>query len=127
MEIVEAAVHAAWPSEMIQSINSVAPDSAYAKAEYLPNSAVLLHMVGTSSFGLYVDGLDGKVLAIVDRNRKFYDWAYYMLHTFNFPGLSSHPLIRIPIVLSLLMLGFTLSVTSILVGLRRLGLLRRKV
>jgi hypothetical protein len=127
MPIVEAAVHAAWPGETIQSINSVAPDSAYAKAEYLPSSAVLLRMVGTSSFGLYVDSLDGKILALVDRNRKIYDWAYYMLHTFNFPGLSSRPLIRIPIVLSLLMLGFTLSVTSVLVGLRRLGFLSRKV
>jgi len=127
MAIIEAAVHAAWPSETIQSINPVDPDSAYAKAEYLPSSAMLLRMVGTSSFGLYVDGLDGHILAIVDRNRKFYDWAYYMLHTFNFPGLSSRPLIRIPIVLSLLMLGFTLSVTSVLVGLRRLGVLRRKV
>jgi hypothetical protein len=127
MGIVEAAVNAAWPEETIQSINSVVPDSAYAKAEYLPSSAVLLRMVGPASFGLYVDGLDGRVLAVVDRSRKIYDWLYYMLHTFNFPGLSSHPLIRIPIVLSLLTLGFTLSVTSVLVGLRRLGFFRRQV
>jgi hypothetical protein len=125
--IIEAAVKATWPREAIQSINSVASDSAYSKAEYLPSSALLLRMVGPSSFGLYVDGLDGKLLVVVNRSRKIYDWLYYMLHTFNFPGLSSRPLIRIPIVLTLLTLGFTLSVTSVLVGMRRLGFLRPKV
>jgi hypothetical protein len=57
---------------------------------------------------------------VMDRSRETYAWVYYMLHTYNYPGLSSRPALRIAILFVPLTLGFAFSITGVLVGIRRL-------
>jgi uncharacterized iron-regulated membrane protein len=114
------AVHAAWPGDRVESVAPVRPDSAYAKAEGLPSTALQLRLAGAQPMRLFVDGLSGRVLVTMDPSREAYAWVYYMLHTYNFPGLAEHPAVRIPILLTPLALGFVFSITGVLVGVRRL-------
>jgi uncharacterized iron-regulated membrane protein len=117
---VVAAVKAAWPDRPVEAIAPVAVDSAYAKAEGLPSDALLLKLGGSHPLRLYVDGVSGKILVVMDQSREAYAWVYYMVHTYNYPGLSSRPALRITILLVPLALGFAFSITGILVGIRRL-------
>jgi uncharacterized iron-regulated membrane protein len=115
-----AAARAAWPYQAVEAVAPVAVDSAYAKAEGLPPEALLLKLGGPHPTRLYVDGVSGKILVVMDRSREAYAWVYYMLHTYNYPGLSSRPALRIAILLVPLTLGFAFSITGVLVGIRRL-------
>jgi hypothetical protein len=69
---------------------------------------------------IYVDENEGRILTVMDRSRAAYAWIYYALHTFNFPGLTTRPLLRYVLVLIPLFLGFLFSVTGIVIGYRRL-------
>jgi hypothetical protein len=46
--------------------------------------------------------------------------VYYALHTFEFPGLLDHPLIRQSIVLVLMLVGLAFSGTGAVLGFQRL-------
>lgn len=118
--LILAAARAAWPGQTVSALTPVAVDSAYAKAESLPPGALMIKLGGAHPARLYVDGVTGKILVVMDRGRETYAWVYYMLHTYNYPGLSSRPVLRITILLVPLTLGFGFAVTGVLVGVRRL-------
>lgn len=118
--LVLAAARTAWPGSLLSNMTPVAVDSAYAKAESLPADAKMIRLDGARPARLYVDGVTGKIVVVMDRSRETYAWVYYMLHTYNFPGLSSRPVLRITILLVPLSLGFGFAVTGVLVGVRRL-------
>ncbi len=121
-DAVRAGLHAGWPGASISELRAVAPDDFYAKAEGVdPAEAGACRLGGPVDATVYIDRRSGRVLAFVDKSRAAYDWLYYGLHTFNFPYLLRHPLLRDLIVLVLLACGAALCVTSIMVGLRRLG------
>jgi len=46
--------------------------------------------------------------------------VYYALHTFQFPGLIEHPLLRTTLILFLLSLGFLASITGVVLSIKRL-------
>ncbi|HEX7759899.1 MAG TPA: PepSY domain-containing protein [Caulobacteraceae bacterium] len=114
------AIQAAWPQRSVSPLAAVPIDGAYAKAEGLPAGALLARLGGGPPLRVYVDGIDGRILVVMDRSREAYAWVYYMLHTYNFPGLSSRPVLRITILLIPLSLGFSFAITGLLVGIRRL-------
>jgi uncharacterized iron-regulated membrane protein len=116
-DLIHEALMAGWPDGGFTLAGKVAPDSPYAKAESLPDETLLYR---TPSMRLYIDGVSGKVLVAMDHSRQAYAWLYYMLHTYNFPGLSNRPVLRIVLILIPLTLGFVFSLTSLLVGVRRL-------
>lgn len=118
--LILAAAQAAWPGHVADTVAPVAVDSAYAKAESLPKEARLIRLGGPQPARLYVDGVSGKILVVMDRSRETYAWVYYMAHTYNYPGLSSRPVLRIAILLVPLSLGFAFAVSGVLVGVRRL-------
>ncbi len=118
--LILAAAQAAWPGQVAGAVTPVAVDGAYAKAESLPKDALLIKLGGPDPARLYVDGISGKILVVMNRSRETYAWVYYMAHTYNYPGLSSRPVLRIAILLVPLSLGFAFSVTGVLVGVRRL-------
>lgn len=121
-ELLTKAVQYGWPGARIADIAPVVADSPYAKAEGLPPSARLVRLEGRAPPRLYVDGQTGRVLVAMDRSRAAYAWVYYMLHTYNFPGLSDRPALRITILLIPLSLGLAFSVTGLLAAVRRLRL-----
>jgi hypothetical protein len=118
--LVLEAARAAWPGRVLTGMASVPVDSSYAKAESLPADAMMIRLGGAHPARLYVDGVSGKILVLMDRSRETYAWVYYMLHTYNYPGLSTRPVLRIAIELIPLSLGFGFAVTGVLVGVRRL-------
>lgn len=118
--LVLAAVRSAWPDERIVAGAPARADSPYAKAEGVPDGALQVQLAGAQALRLFVDPLSGELLVVMDRSREAYAWVYYMLHTYNFPGLSDRPVLRTTILLAPLTLGFVFSITGVLVGLRRL-------
>jgi hypothetical protein len=118
--LILSAVAAAWPDERVESMAAVCEDSPYAKAEGLPTGTMELKLSGAHTVRLFIDPLSGKLLVVMDRSREAYAWLYYMLHTYNYPGLSDRPALRITILLMPLTLGFAFAITGVLVGLRRL-------
>jgi hypothetical protein len=115
-----SAIRAAWPGERIVSAARVRADSPYAKAEGAPDGALQIQLAGSQALRLFVDPVSGRLLVAMDHSREAYAWVYYMLHTYNFPGLSERPVLRIVILLIPLTLGFIFSITGVLVGVRRL-------
>ncbi len=115
-----SAIASAWPLERVESLTAVREDSPYAKAESLPNGVLEAKLTGPRTLRLFIDPVSGKLLVVMDRSREAYAWFYYMLHTYNYPGLSDRPALRIAILLVPLSLGFTFSITGVLVGVRRL-------
>jgi len=109
------AVQTAWPGATAD-LHPVAATDSYALAEGLPATAI---RVPVGSAGLYLDGVDGTVLVLMDRSRAAYAWIYYMVHSYNYPMLAPHPAVRLLVILAPLTLGFAFSVTALLAGLRR--------
>ncbi len=118
--LVVAALQAAYPASRVSGPVTLATDDFYAKAEGVPAGTVSYQLSGGYKARLFVDPATGEILAVVNRSRAAYDWVYYALHTFNFPGLLGLPVLRALVVLPLLALGFALCITSIVVGVRRL-------
>lgn len=122
--MVTAAARAGWPGDQVAE-NAASPTlHPYAKAEGLPGHSRLVRLTGPTPLRLYVDGLSGRILVAMTPSREAYAWAFYILHTYNYPGLSSRPALRITLLLIPLGLGLAFSLTGVLVGVRRLRLMR---
>lgn len=67
-----------------------------------------------------IDGADGSVVQRLDASRRAYRWFYSALHTFDFPVLMAHPILRDVLIVGLCALGLLFSVTGIVIGWRRL-------
>jgi hypothetical protein len=77
---------------------------------------------------LYIDPFDGRVVARLDRSRQVYRWLFSALHSWDFGWLYFRPWWDIWMV-PWLLLGIALSVTSLVIGwkrLRRVHMFRRK-
>ena len=53
-------------------------------------------------------------------SRAAYAWIYYALHSFNFPGVARHQVLRDILVLIPLTAGFLFSITGVVLGWQRL-------
>ena len=69
---------------------------------------------------VYVDGISGRLLVVMDTSRRAYAWIYYALHTFNFPLFLSLTTLRTIVVLVLLLIGLTFSGTGVVLGFQKL-------
>lgn len=115
-----AGLKAAWPRE--SRIQEAPPSSRdfYAVAESLGDQAMPFEVGASRPLRVYVDGVTGKLLVVMDASRRAYAWVYYALHTFNFPALLGHTTTRAILVLALLLVGLTFSGTGAVLGFRRL-------
>jgi hypothetical protein len=115
-----AGLKAAWPRE--SRIQEAPPSTRdfYAVAESLGEQAMPFEVGASRSLRVYVDGVTGKLLVVMDASRRAYAWVYYALHTFNFPALLGHTTTRAILVLALLLVGLTFSGTGAVLGFRRL-------
>ena len=96
------------------------PAGTYAKAEGWPATAVRVDLADNGLPDVYSDGVDGRLLTVMDDSRASYEWIYYALHTFNVPGLTTRPLLRKTLVVIPLLLGFIFSITGVVLGFQRL-------
>ena len=119
-DMVLRALRSAWPQARIGELTSLPADSPYAKAEGLPDGVLQASVDVGERLRVFIHPASGDLLVVMDRSRAAYAWLYYMAHTYNYPGLSDRPVLRITILLIPLTLGFAFSVTGVLAGLRRL-------
>ena len=117
--LIRSALAAAWPGETIGRPDVPDRSDLYVLAEGMAGSTVQyrLEKSGTS---IYIDTATGAIVTVMDTSRASYAWIYYALHTFNFPGLSAHPVLRKTIVLIPLLFGFLFSITGVVIGYQRL-------
>lgn len=113
------AVQRAWPRPAMPVATPLAPDDLYVLAEGMPASAVRFEG-GPDQPDIYIDRADGQILTVMSTSRAAYAWIYYGLHSFNFPGLARHQIVRDAIVLALMLAGFLFSVTGVVLGWQRL-------
>ena len=109
-----------WPGRVQVIAGHDTDDALYRQAESAPASAEDFSVTGDPALRVYVDRFSGRFLTVMDPSRRDYAWIYYALHTFQFPGLISHPEIRTALVLALLALGFAASVTGVVLSFKRL-------
>lgn len=118
------AIGRAWPDAPIGVLEDVPADDGYRRFIGSPSAVSLKRVVvhDAAETWIYLDAGSGRILSVVDRSRRLYRWLYYGLHTFDLPGLADHPLIRQGLMLAFLVTGFGLSVTGIVIAVRRLRL-----
>jgi uncharacterized membrane protein len=117
--LFRAALSAAWGEQPAGAPRIPRRDDLHVMAEGMPDSAVAYRLRGRET-SIYVDGATGAIVTVMTASRASYAWIYYALHTFNFPGLGGHPVLRRIIVLVPLLFGFAFSLTGVAIGYRRL-------
>jgi hypothetical protein len=118
--LITSAVSLAWRGGRAGPVAPTPPTDFFATAEHMPASTVSVRSQSGVGPMIYVDAVDGRLVAAIDSSRALYTWLYYGLHTFRVPGLIEHPTLRAVIILIPLLLGLAFSVTSVVVGVRRL-------
>lgn len=101
-------------------VDPIDPGATYALAEGWPGTALRVTLSGAGQPDVYVDGVDGRLLTVMDDSRAGYAWIYYALHTFNVPGLTTRPTLRRILVMIPIILGFLFSITGVVLGVQRL-------
>lgn len=118
---VRKGIAAAWPNTRVTRMDAVETTDVYALAEGWPPSAVRMTLDGPPDTPtVYVDGANGRLLTVMSTSRAAYAWIYYALHTFNFPGLTTRPLLRETLIMIPLIFGFMFSITGVVIGFQRL-------
>lgn len=124
-ERVSAGLQAAWPGSRVERVTPVAPTDFYAQAEGWPEGTNRAELTGGSYPDVYFDSRTGRMLTVMDDSRASYEWVYYALHTFKFPGLAERPVLRQIIVLIPLLAGFAFSITGVVIGWKRIRRFQR--
>ncbi|WP_375394379.1 peptidase [uncultured Sphingomonas sp.] len=118
-ELIAKGLGRAWGTPPALSGVSVPLDDFYSLAEGLPPSA--RRFAGADARPpVYVDGGTGNILVVMSTSRAAYAWIYYALHSFNFPGVARHQVLRDILVLIPLTAGFLFSITGVVLGWQRL-------
>jgi hypothetical protein len=116
--VLLSGLKAAWPSTEIRPINT--QSDFYAVAESLGETAVPFSVGVEHPLRVYVDAVTGRLLVVMNGSRRAYAWVYYALHTFQFPGLLDHPMMRQTAVVVLMLVGLAFSGTGAVLGFQRL-------
>ncbi len=122
--IVESAIARAWPGHSVIDRYSVPPSDVYGNLlEGSLGPEVIRYVLDDDGrTWVHVDMSGGGIVSVMDRSRRAYRWLYNGLHSLDFPGLAQRRPLWDLVMLSLLLGGFTFSVTAAVVGCRRLML-----
>lgn len=115
-----AGVRTVWPGQAVVDVGAVSPGSFYSVAEGMSVGTRLIRVGQRSSLDIYIDQGSGRIVTVMDSGRRVYEWLYYALHTFKFPGLIAHPTLRHVIVVVPLGSGFIFSLTGAIIAISRL-------
>lgn len=127
------AAAAAWPLARPTRVDAISPDDLYGHLIYqgLPEGAVRMRLGNIhglpGSTWVDVDRTSGALLDVMDWRRRLYRWLFNGLHTFDVPGLSHHGVLRRLIMAPILLAGLALSVTGIIIGMKRLRVQPRRL
>lgn len=119
---IRKAIGDAWPNQRITSLAVVSDKDVYTNLRegQLPVGAIRAVLGNKDSTWVHVDAFSGEILSVMDRNRRLYRWLFNGLHSLDFPGLTERRPLWDAIMLACLFAGFSLSLTGIVIGFRRL-------
>lgn len=110
----------AWPLASRVPLVAGPGDGLYRTAEGMAPRIVRFPLAAPKGASVYLDPVSGRLVIVMDASRKAYAWVYYALHTFNFPGLIDHPILRKVLVLIPLLVGLAFSLTGLVIAIKRL-------
>jgi hypothetical protein len=118
-----SAARQAWAPAKAIDIARIAPDDAYGhtRSDPLPATARRIRIDDAGATWVHVDVLSGRIISLMDRSRRGYRWLFTGLHTFDFPLLNKAGTLWQVLMLCALALGFGLSVSALVLGVRRIG------
>lgn len=119
-KLIRKAIESVWAGQPIVKESMINPDDAYTGTDSLPATTCRYVLGSGVPIWVHVDLSTGEIVSVMDRSRRIYAWLYYGLHTFSFPILTEHPILRRVIMLVFLGSGFALSLTGVILGLKRL-------
>ena len=117
-----AAARSAWAGAGVIGMERVSREDAYTQLrnDRLPLSTVRFKLGDDAKTWVHVDASSGRILNTMDLSRRNYRWLYNGLHTFDFPLLNRAGLLWQALMLVALALGFTLSVSAVVLAIHRL-------
>jgi hypothetical protein len=120
-DVLIAAVHHAWPDAPVRA-EAIPADDFYGRSvtETFPETMRRFVVESVPPLWIHVDAASGDIVTVMDRSRRVYRWLFNGLHNFDLPGLTANRTLRIAVMLPLLALGFALSLTGVVIGVRRL-------
>jgi hypothetical protein len=92
----------------------------YAITSSMPAAPVYRSVGGDVWF--HIDGASSATLERLDPSRRAYRWFYSALHTMDIPALAARPTLRSAVIETLCGCGLVFSLTSVVIGWRRLRL-----
>lgn len=95
-------------------------DSYYSASAmyYLPEPAYKIELNDANKTWLYINPNTGKRIRKLDKNSRFRRWIYRGLHTFNFPYLKKHNMLRIVILIIISIFGLIISISGLVLSKR---------
>ncbi len=120
--LIQKAIYSAWPNSEIIDLEKISSNDIYAhlREGNLPPSALRVVLSDDQKIWIHVDKYSGDIISVMDSGRRLYRWLFNGLHSFDFPGLISRPILWYCVILTFLGLGFLFSTTGVILGVRRL-------
>ncbi|HNP30904.1 MAG TPA: PepSY domain-containing protein [Nitrospirales bacterium] len=117
-----SAVRRAWPGLNVRLVEEVQPDDRYGhlRESHLPKQTLRVILDDPAQTWVHIDMQTGMIVSVMDKSRRMYRWLFNGLHSLDFPGLVDHRPLWDVLMLSLLMLGAIFSMTSVVLGWRRM-------
>ncbi len=121
--LVRRAAVLAWAPTPVRDVAPIRADDAYAhtRSDPLPEGALRVRIGDAAHTWIHVDARSGQILGQMDDSRRAYRWLYNGLHTFDFPILNKTGWLRQIMMLAALVAGLGLSVSAVVLGMRRLA------
>ena len=69
---------------------------------------------------LLIDRYSGQIISVIDSSRHFHRWLHNDLHSVDFSGIADRRPLWDAVMLVLLMGGLVVSITGVVIGMRRL-------
>ena len=121
-QLLQNAVKFAWPNSPIAEFARVEGDDIYTNLRegQMASSVFRIVLTQPNNLWIHVDGISGDIISVMDSGRRTYRWLFNGLHSFDFPFLTSRPLLWYFLILVSLGLGTLFSITGMVLGIRRL-------
>ncbi len=121
-QLIQTAIQSAWPNSEIIDVAKISSDDIYAhlREGSMPSSALRVVLSDDQKTWIHVDKYSGEIISVMNSGRRLYRWLFNGLHSFDFPGLISRPILWYCVILAFLGLGFLFSTTGAILGVRRL-------
>lgn len=120
---IEAAVGRSWPEASVRSISTIPKDDPYAylREGSLGDHVLRVELETPERLWVHVDPDSLTIVNVMDDSRRAYRWWYNGLHSFDFPGLVERRPLWDFVMLTLLLAGLGVCVSSVVIGVRRLS------